>query len=287
MTTTLNKKKLTSKSFSDSRSNSQESSNGEDEIENENKEEGKNSQFTKKKRQRQENSLGELTKSFISYVSNCKKDKININDVVRELHVKKRRIYDITNVLEGIGYIKKLAKNEISWIKKEAIVQFDQKNKELKDDKAQELNNLIRENEKLDSYLQVVQKEIQTLSEQPDWKTYGYITFEDLSCLSKEENLKLIAIKAPPDTIIDIPDKTETNKIKITIENEANLNNEAIDNNIIESISKEHQIYLESQNGEISVYLVLNNNNNNEIVSDYNNYKKNGSILQDNKNDFN
>ena len=32
------------------------------------------------------------------------------------LNVQKRRIYDITNVLEGIGYIEKISKNKIRWI---------------------------------------------------------------------------------------------------------------------------------------------------------------------------
>ncbi len=55
-------------------------------------------------RQRQENSLGELTRNFINFIK-CQGDKlININDVVRKLKVKKRRIYDITNVLEGKNY---------------------------------------------------------------------------------------------------------------------------------------------------------------------------------------
>ena len=31
------------------------------------------------------------------------------------LNVQKRRIYDITNVLEGIGLIEKKAKNQIEW----------------------------------------------------------------------------------------------------------------------------------------------------------------------------
>ena len=57
----------------------------------------------KQKRQRQENSLDELTKAFIDYVKDTKKTEININDVVKKLKVKKRRIYDITNVLEGIS----------------------------------------------------------------------------------------------------------------------------------------------------------------------------------------
>ena len=60
-----------------------------------------------KKNSRQENSLGQLTKNFINYVKESGKNTININDLVKKLKVKKRRIYDITNVLEGIGYIKK------------------------------------------------------------------------------------------------------------------------------------------------------------------------------------
>ncbi len=60
--------------------------------------------FTKckrKSRQRQENSLGELTKNFINYIKDQGGKEIDINEVVKELNVKKRRIYDITNVLEG------------------------------------------------------------------------------------------------------------------------------------------------------------------------------------------
>jgi hypothetical protein len=38
-----------------------------------------------------------------------------LNDAVLELKVQKRRIYDITNVLEGIGLICKERKNNIRW----------------------------------------------------------------------------------------------------------------------------------------------------------------------------
>ena len=55
----------------------------------------------KQKRQRQENSLDELTRAFIDYVKELKQTNISINEVVKKLKVKKRRIYDITNVLEG------------------------------------------------------------------------------------------------------------------------------------------------------------------------------------------
>ena len=38
-----------------------------------------------------------------------------MNDAAAVLEVQKRRIYDITNVLEGIGLIEKTIKNKIRW----------------------------------------------------------------------------------------------------------------------------------------------------------------------------
>ena len=40
---------------------------------------------------------------------------MDLNVAVNTLKVQKRRIYDITNVLEGIGLIKKGGKNYIRW----------------------------------------------------------------------------------------------------------------------------------------------------------------------------
>lgn len=42
---------------------------------------------------------------------------VDLNDAVERLGVPKRRIYDITNVLEGIGLIDKTSKNKIQWRK--------------------------------------------------------------------------------------------------------------------------------------------------------------------------
>ncbi len=41
---------------------------------------------------------------------------LDINEATVELGVQKRRIYDITNVLEGIGYIQKIHKNKMKWV---------------------------------------------------------------------------------------------------------------------------------------------------------------------------
>lgn len=55
----------------------------------------------KHENERKKNSLEEIAKKFIKYIRKSKTNKIDINDSVKNLNIKKRRIYDITNVLEG------------------------------------------------------------------------------------------------------------------------------------------------------------------------------------------
>lgn len=57
--------------------------------------------YNKSKKNRQLNSLDELTKKFIRYALESKSQIINLNSLAKALNVKKRRIYDITNVFEG------------------------------------------------------------------------------------------------------------------------------------------------------------------------------------------
>jgi hypothetical protein len=66
---------------------------------------------------RKDNSLGNLAKRFIALAeSEQNNDNIlDLNKAARILGVHKRRIYDITNVLEGISLIEKSSKNCIRW----------------------------------------------------------------------------------------------------------------------------------------------------------------------------
>uniref|UniRef100_A0A672K551 Transcription factor E2F6-like n=1 Tax=Sinocyclocheilus grahami TaxID=75366 RepID=A0A672K551_SINGR len=41
---------------------------------------------------------------------------LDLNEVTRKLGTRKRRVYDITNVLTGIQLIKKMSKNKVQWI---------------------------------------------------------------------------------------------------------------------------------------------------------------------------
>ena len=66
-------------------------------------------------RNRYDTSLNILTKKFVDLLKSSKNGVVDLNDASGKLKVQKRRIYDITNVLEGIGILEKKSKNNIQW----------------------------------------------------------------------------------------------------------------------------------------------------------------------------
>ena len=56
---------------------------------------------SRKLKKRHNNSLEELTKKFINSILESQNNIIDLNKITKKMKVKKRRIYDITNVLEG------------------------------------------------------------------------------------------------------------------------------------------------------------------------------------------
>ncbi|KAK3716102.1 hypothetical protein QZH41_019650 [Actinostola sp. cb2023] len=65
---------------------------------------------------RHEKSLGLLTTKFVGLLQEAKDGVLDLKVAADTLAVRqKRRIYDITNVLEGIGLIEKKSKNSIQW----------------------------------------------------------------------------------------------------------------------------------------------------------------------------
>ncbi|KAA8491529.1 Transcription factor E2FA [Porphyridium purpureum] len=64
---------------------------------------------------RLDNSLGHLTEKFLRLVEESRDRELDLNETAIRLQVQKRRIYDIVNVLEGIGVVSKHAKNKVVW----------------------------------------------------------------------------------------------------------------------------------------------------------------------------
>ncbi|KAK2078001.1 hypothetical protein QBZ16_003869 [Prototheca wickerhamii] len=61
----------------------------------------------------EDNSLSLLTRRFLALLSESETKSLDLNHACEVLAVQKRRIYDITNVLEGVGVLEKGAKNYV------------------------------------------------------------------------------------------------------------------------------------------------------------------------------
>ena len=56
-----------------------------------------------------------LTIQFLKYLEKCPEAGADLTSVCEHMNVPKRRLYDITNVLEGVGLIEKRGKNMIAF----------------------------------------------------------------------------------------------------------------------------------------------------------------------------
>ncbi|KAE8786047.1 Transcription factor E2FA [Hordeum vulgare] len=149
---------------------------------------------------------GELTKKFISLLKQAEDGILDLNNVAEILVVKKRRIYDITNVLEGIGLLEKKLKNRIRWRGlDDSGTNLDNEISVLET----ELEDLGLQEKALDKRISEMQEKVRELTEEENNKRWLYLTEDDIKGLPCFQNETLIAIKAPHGTTLEVPDPDE------------------------------------------------------------------------------
>ncbi|KAG4113438.1 hypothetical protein ERO13_D13G223800v2 [Gossypium hirsutum] len=184
---------------------------------------------------RYDSSLGLLTKKFINLIKQAEDGILDLNKAAGTLEVQTRRIYDITNVLEGIGLIEKKLKNRIQW-------KYDRgldvsRPREVDENVATlqaEVENLHNQEHRLDGQIRKMQERLRDLIEDENNNKWIFVTEEDIKSLPCFQNEMLIAIKAPHRTTLEIPDPDEDDDF----------------------LQKRYWIVLRSSMGPIDVYLV-------------------------------
>uniref|UniRef100_A0A8C7GVM5 E2F transcription factor 4 n=1 Tax=Oncorhynchus kisutch TaxID=8019 RepID=A0A8C7GVM5_ONCKI len=150
--------------------------------------------------QRHERSLGLLTTKFVTLLQEAKDGVLDLKVAADTLAVRqKRRIYDITNVLEGIGLIEKKSKNSIQW----KGVGPGCNTREIGDrlvDLKSELEDLDMRESELDQQRVWVQQSIKNVTED----THNtYVNHEDICSCFKGDTL--LAVRAPSGTQLEVP----------------------------------------------------------------------------------
>ncbi|XP_051826582.1 transcription factor E2F3 [Antechinus flavipes] len=203
---------------------------------------------------RYDTSLGLLTKKFIQLLSQSPDGVLDLNKAAEVLKVQKRRIYDITNVLEGIHLIKKKSKNNVQWM-----------GCSLSDDGgmlaqcqglSKEVTELSQEEKKLDELIQSCTLDLKLLTEDSENQKLAYVTYQDIRKISGLKDQTVIVVKAPPETRLEVPDPLES-----------------------------LQIHLSSNQGPIEVYLCPEENETHSPVKSYN-QDHNGNIPKSSSKDL-
>eukprot|EP00261_Vitis_vinifera_P030801 XP_019072044.1 PREDICTED: transcription factor E2FC isoform X1 [Vitis vinifera] len=161
---------------------------------------------------RYDSSLGLLTKKFISLIQEAKDGTLDLNRTADVLEVQKRRIYDITNVLEGIGLIEKTSKNHISW-NGPSDRGFDMSGPQKMDNEVTrlkaEVERLYAEECRLDDCIREKQELLRAIAGDENCQKHLFLTEEDITTLPCFQNQTLIAIKAPQASSVEVPDPDE------------------------------------------------------------------------------
>ncbi|XP_066348181.1 transcription factor E2FC-like isoform X2 [Miscanthus floridulus] len=128
---------------------------------------------------RYENSLSLLTKKFINLLQGAEDGTLDLNKAAETLEVQKRRMYDITNVLEGVHLIEKGLKNMIRW------KGFDMlKPKEIEcqiSSLKEELESLYDEEFRLDDEIREAKEKLQALTLDEDKRKLLYLLKGDIN----------------------------------------------------------------------------------------------------------
>ncbi|XP_041827055.1 transcription factor E2F2 [Melanotaenia boesemani] len=177
-------------------------------------------------RTRYDTSLGLLTKKFVGLIAESPDGVLDLNWATEVLEVQKRRIYDITNVLEGVQLIRKKSKNNIQWLVGD-VFEGGSSGGEKACTLRKELGDLEKAEKSLDDLIHFSNLQLKQLTEYKDSQKLGYVTYQDIRSIATFKDQTVIAVKAPAETKLEVPD----------------------------AAGGSLQIYLKSRNGPIEVYL--------------------------------
>uniref|UniRef100_G3PXY3 E2F transcription factor 5 n=1 Tax=Gasterosteus aculeatus TaxID=69293 RepID=G3PXY3_GASAC len=152
---------------------------------------------------RHKKSLGLLTVKFVSLLQDTKDGALDLKAAADILAVKqKRRIYDITNVLEGVGLIEKKNKNVIQWRGENSGSQNKEVLEQVNLLKAQ-ISELEAQEKALDNQKAWLEENIIHFNLDPSLSTYKFVTHEDICSAFSGETL--LAVVAPAGTQLEVP----------------------------------------------------------------------------------
>ena len=130
-------------------------------------------------------SLASLTENLIMQLKTCEDIEIELAQACKLIDAPKRRLYDVVNVLQGVGLIERCGKSKIKWAARKS--QMSANNQQSLLEKEKELTQI---SEILDQYLD-------NMLNSDAFAQYAWVSDEDVMSLKTSPDSKLFALKGP------------------------------------------------------------------------------------------
>ncbi|XP_036809478.1 transcription factor E2F3-like isoform X2 [Oncorhynchus mykiss] len=164
---------------------------------------------------RYDTSLGLLTQKFVQLLAQSSDGVVDLNRAAESLKVPKRRLYDITNVLQGVHLIKKKSKNNIQWmgcsLSPQGVARV-----QTPGSVGEELLELAQEEKRLDELLHISTRIVQQITEDTPTRKFAYISYEDLKRIPSLKDQTVIVVKAPAETRLEVQDPAESLQVHLS-----------------------------------------------------------------------
>lgn len=140
--------------------------------------------------------LVNLTRGFIALLQEMDGNEVELVAAEKKLGASKRRLYDVTNVLAGIGLIERCGKSKVRWVGQPTPM----------DDSS--INNILMEREsEIDRLTLMVDELLKDLSQSELFKEKAWVSEEDVRKLDPDGNTTLFALQGPQSMTIQIIDQ--------------------------------------------------------------------------------
>lgn len=156
-------------------------------------------------------SLTVITSAFINYIKSQNGREADLSQIEKALDISKRRLYDVINVLAGIGVVERGSKSKIKWV--------EETKNDQEENNANEptLQQLIEYEKSIDAKLESISNSFSSILTTPEYKPYSYVSANDFNSISDgNSNYSKFVLTGPPDLQIEISDNlNENNYLKI------------------------------------------------------------------------
>ncbi|XP_034017675.1 transcription factor E2F3 isoform X2 [Thalassophryne amazonica] len=147
-------------------------------------------------------SLATLTRRFLELMTAAPDTLVDTRQVAMSLHICKRRVFDITNILEGINLIQRKSGTTFVWTGTSPISQFLWRNQQRLH---REMQNLKLVEETLDGLIKSCAQQLFKMTDDLENSTLAYVTHEDIRRLRVFQEQTVIFVKAPEETKLEVP----------------------------------------------------------------------------------